>query len=153
LFLFGFLGTVLVIVIVFAMMVLYHRTESEFQLDRTVNQPYIDMENARLDQEARLATYGRLDTAEPEGPSRAEYHVPIERAMDAVLADWKSGKLPGPAPKPSPPSDPADPPAEPVPQPETPEATAEKPQEAGVAKSPPAPSDGEDEEKEAVNED
>ena len=95
----GALGTLLTLAIVLLMVVLYYRTESRLRYERYTSQPHVELENAVADQLARLVKYERLGTVEEQGETVAVYRIPIERAAELVLAEWKSGVLPGPLPK------------------------------------------------------
>jgi hypothetical protein len=92
----SFLGTAVVVVIILALTVLYYDSEKRLEYERYVSQPYAETEEALLDQRARLQEYEKLADVEEQGQRRAAYRIPIDRAMEKVLADWKSGALPGP---------------------------------------------------------
>jgi hypothetical protein len=92
----SFLGTATVVVIIFAMLVLYLRTADRLEEERFVSQPYAELNTALADQQARLVEYALVGTVEENGMKKTVYRVPIDRAMQQVLNDWKTGALPGP---------------------------------------------------------
>ena len=93
----GFFGVTGVVIIVLAMMVLYHHTQSRLEHERTVRVPFVELENALATQQGRLLQYQRVGEEEQGGITRLVYRIPIERAMEIVLREWRSGVLPGPA--------------------------------------------------------
>lgn len=95
LFLASFFGTAIVLVIVLVMMVLYYGAERRLLDERVLRAPYADTERALLDQRARLEEYQRMADVEEFGETRAAYRIPIDEAVQRVLADWESGALPG----------------------------------------------------------
>ena len=96
----GFFGVTVVIVIILAMMVLYHHTEAQLEYERTVRVPFVDLENALAIQQGHLLQYQRTEDEERDGVTKPVYRIPIDRAMEIVLREWRSGVLPGPPPKP-----------------------------------------------------
>ena len=101
LFLYGFLGCAVVLVIVLAMMVLYYHSDQRLQYERTIRQPYVDLENATADQQTRLVEYEKLADVQENGVTRAAYRIPLDRAKELVLNEWKSGVKPGPVVEPA----------------------------------------------------
>ena len=101
LFLYGFFACAVILVIVLAIMVLYSRSDQRLQYERMIRQPYVDLENATADQQTRLVEFEKLSDVEENGLARAAYRIPIDRAMELVLSEWKSGAKPGPAVQPA----------------------------------------------------
>ena len=101
LFLYGFLGCAIILVAVLTMMVLYYHSDKQLQYQRTIRQPYVDLENATADQQTRLVVYEKLPDVQENGVTRAAYRIPIDRAMELVLSEWKSGVKPGPVVEPA----------------------------------------------------
>jgi hypothetical protein len=97
LFVLGSFGVAIVVVIVLAMIVLYYQTENRLAYERWTSAPFVDRENALADQQAKLVDYERVGVVEQGGQTVTVYRIPIERAMDLVLDEWKSGVTPGPA--------------------------------------------------------
>lgn len=95
-FLFTFTGAAVIAVIVLTLGVMYHVTEKRLEFARNISQPYEETDKAVLDQLTRLQEYERVADVDEQGKKRAAYRIPIDRAMDKVLADWRSGALPGP---------------------------------------------------------
>jgi hypothetical protein len=95
-FLFSFTGAAVIAVIVLTLGVMYHVTVKRLEFARNISQPYEETDKAVLDQLSRLQEYERVADVDEQGKKREAYRIPIDRAMEKVLADWRSGALPGP---------------------------------------------------------
>jgi hypothetical protein len=97
--LYGFVGTLIVMVLVFVMVVLYYQTTSRLEYERNISQPYAELETALEDQRIRLVEYERGDTVQVDGQPQTQFRIPIDEAMEIVLKEWDSGVPPGPPSK------------------------------------------------------
>jgi len=97
----GFLGTAIVTVLIFLMVVVYYQTESRLDRERRINQPYAELDAALEDQRIRLVEYVKGDTIQENGQPRTLYQIPITEAMRIVVHEWETGVQPGPPPKPT----------------------------------------------------
>lgn len=95
----GFLGAILTFVVIVLMMVIYHRVANRLEEERTIQEPYAELENSLADQQARLVQYEKIGETEEDGKAKTVFRIPIQRAMQLELAAWRSGAEPGPPPE------------------------------------------------------
>lgn len=118
----GFLGAVMVFVIVLFLGVLYRRVETRQQYDKDITQPYTEVSDLANRQRANLASYGWVDQ------ENGIVAIPIGRAIDLTVREIRTeGRAAVTRPDETPPEDgpPNEttdrPPAEPE-EPQTPHA-------------------------------
>jgi hypothetical protein len=92
----SFLGSTIIVVLILVMTVLYYASEKRLEYERSVRPPFEETEQALLDQRTRLEEFEKLADVQEQGKARPAFRIPIRFAMDKVLADWRSGALPGP---------------------------------------------------------
>ena len=76
----GFLAVVVLIAVVLFCQVLYYQTKEQMDVEKDINQPFVELSNLQSEQEGKLASYAwdaKTKTAS----------IPIDRAMDLVLAE------------------------------------------------------------------
>ena len=82
-------GTIIFLVIVFAVAVLYFQANTKQETEQVVNKPSIEYENGRLAQQAKLADSGKWIEETPgekvgEVKKTERLRIPIEDAMKLV---------------------------------------------------------------------
>ncbi len=76
----GFLAVVVLIAVVLFCQVLYYRSESQLHAEKDVDQPFVELSNLQSQQEGKLASYAW-------DAKKKIASIPIDRAMDLVLAE------------------------------------------------------------------
>jgi hypothetical protein len=84
----GFVGTMVLVAIVIVLQVAYYHVAAALFRQKDLDQPIVELETAIQAQQARLAGYHWID--KPKGVVA----IPIDRAMDLVVAEAASGSIP-----------------------------------------------------------
>lgn len=81
---------VLLVVTVLALVAIYFDF-AEDEVDRKViDQPVVDLQKLKLDQQVTLTEYGSYKIENADGDEVERVRIPIARAMDLVVAEGKS---------------------------------------------------------------
>ncbi len=89
----GFLGAILVFAIIVLLTVIYYAAEEREDYVKNINQPYTDLDNLLASQRAKLVEYRWVDQ------NKELVAIPIERAMQLVVAESRSAADAGPSDK------------------------------------------------------
>ena len=84
----GFLGAVLTFAIIVLLMVVYYQTSARVDYQKTSILPFTESRNVLAEQQEKLASYGWVNEQERIA------HIPIDRAMQLVVADLAAGRPP-----------------------------------------------------------
>jgi hypothetical protein len=84
----GFLAVVALIAFVLFLQVLYYRAKSQLELEKDVDQPFVELVDLQSQQEGKLASCAW-------DAKKKVAAIPIDRAMDLVLAELTRPKPPG----------------------------------------------------------
>jgi type IV secretory pathway VirB10-like protein len=98
LFLFGFLTTIVVVIIILALMVLYQHAAARLEYERRISPPNVALNDALADQQILLVEYRKTGVLEQDGEMVGVYRIPIDRAQEIILQEWKTGVRPRPLP-------------------------------------------------------
>lgn len=81
---------VLLVVTVLALVAIYFDF-AESEVDRKViDQPVVDLQKLKLGQQETLTEYGTYEVENADGDPVKRVRIPIERAMDLVIAESKA---------------------------------------------------------------
>ncbi len=81
----GFLGSIIVVIVVFALQVIYyHAVAVQFQ-EKDIDTPFVELQRATSAQQAKLVQYHWVDQA------KGVAAIPIERAMEIVVREGGTG--------------------------------------------------------------
>jgi hypothetical protein len=84
----GFLCTVLVFAIVIALAVLVNSAQEHQQYEKNISQPYTKLESLLASQRIKLVEYRWVDQ------KKQVVAIPIDRAMQLVVAQYRGGSPP-----------------------------------------------------------
>lgn len=80
----GIIGAILLFVIIVALQALFYRMEERELVRKVYDQPYEELQALDADQLETLNSYGWVDQQNQIA------HIPIERAMELVVADLQA---------------------------------------------------------------
>ena len=84
----GLLSVIVLVAFTLLMEVLYYSSAANLNVERNIEQPAVELVNLQTEQEGRLASYAWVNEKKKIAA------IPIDRAMDLVLADLARGKQP-----------------------------------------------------------
>jgi len=87
----GVLSGILIFALVVLLLVVFHHVETGQRMAKDIDRPPTELSNLVARQQARLASYERID------PQKKVYAIPIDRAMELVLAELAGGEKAAPA--------------------------------------------------------
>jgi hypothetical protein len=85
----GFISALLLFAIIIFLQVMFYHVQAEQRYEKDLDQPPLELSNLVHNQEARLAEYRWVDQ------KKGVVAIPIDRAMELVVADLSKGKKEG----------------------------------------------------------
>ena len=85
----GFISALLFFATIILLQVIFYHVQAEQRYDKDINQPPVELSNLVHNQQARLAEYRWVDE------KKGVVAIPIDRAMELVVADLSSGAKEG----------------------------------------------------------
>ena len=84
----GLLAVLGLVALVLFLQVVYYRAEAQQEYDKVIQQPAVELIDLKTEQQGKLASYAWVDA------KKKIVAIPIDRAMDLVLADLAHGRRP-----------------------------------------------------------
>jgi hypothetical protein len=90
----GLIGAISTFAIVVLLMVVYQGAQQRQEYVKNVSQSPVELNDLLADQRAKLNNYRWLKEVDEGGKKREVYAIPIQRAMELVVAERSSGGRP-----------------------------------------------------------
>ncbi len=89
----GFIGVVLLVVTMLGVTALYYNVKASQEQDVVLDEPFIEVERVRTEQEQRLTAPARWEERDEGGEVTRELIIPLERAMKIVVEEYGAAEV------------------------------------------------------------